>query len=62
MRITSPTQAALTQTRLRVLEFARRGCASELAHDGVELPALIRPRVTVDATAPWFAPTVGRHR
>ena len=62
MRTTTPTQAAGTPSRLRVLESPRHGFASELAHDGVELPPLIRPHLTKDATAPSFAQTLGQHR
>jgi hypothetical protein len=62
MRTTTPIQAALTLTGLRVLESARHGFAGELGHHEVEMPPLIQPHVTKDATAPSFAQTLGQHR
>jgi hypothetical protein len=62
MRTITPTQAAVTPARLRVLESARHGFAGDVAHDEVEVPPLVRPQVTKDATAPSFAQTSGQHR
>ena len=62
MRTTTPTQAALTPARLRVLESARHGFAGDLPHEEVEVRPLVRPQVTKDATTPSFPQTSGQHR